>query len=87
MNPCPTYHDTWKEYQSKVVEIGLEHDPTDVNAAFELVREQTKIPIGIIFKQNRPTLVDRRCLQDPLPGDRASTHEKLAMKQLLETYR
>ncbi len=78
LNPCPTYHDTWKEYQSKVLEIGPEHDPTNVDAALELVREQTKIPIGVIFKQDRPTLVDRLG---------ASTHEKLAMTQLLETYR
>jgi 2-oxoglutarate/2-oxoacid ferredoxin oxidoreductase subunit beta len=78
LNPCPTYHDTWKEYQSKVVEIGSEHDPTDTDAAFDLIKEQKKIPIGIIFKQNRPTLVDRLG---------ASAHEKLDMKQLLETYR
>jgi 2-oxoglutarate/2-oxoacid ferredoxin oxidoreductase subunit beta len=77
LNPCPTYHDTWKEYQSKVVEIGSEHDPTDADTAFALVKEQARIPIGIIFKQNRPTLVDRL----------GTSHEKLDMKQLLETYR
>jgi 2-oxoglutarate ferredoxin oxidoreductase subunit beta len=59
LNPCPTFHDTWKEYMPKVVEIGPEHDPTNYDAAMKLVKQQEKIPIGIIFKQSRPTLEER----------------------------
>jgi 2-oxoglutarate ferredoxin oxidoreductase subunit beta len=59
LNPCPTFHDTWKEYMPKVVEIGPEHDPTNYEAAKKLVAPQEKIPIGVIFKQNRPTLEER----------------------------
>ena len=78
LNPCPTYHDTWKEYQSKVVEIGSDYDPANGGAAFELVGEQERIPIGVIFKQNRPTLTERLG---------ASPREKLQLKELLSTYR
>jgi 2-oxoglutarate ferredoxin oxidoreductase subunit beta len=78
LNPCPAYHDTWKEYQSKVVEIGADHDTANDGAAFELVREQEKIPIGVIFKQNRQTLTERLG---------ASPREKLQLKELLSTYR
>jgi 2-oxoglutarate ferredoxin oxidoreductase subunit beta len=78
LNPCPTYHDTWKEYQSNVVEIESDYDATNGGAAFELLREQEKIPIGLIFKQNRPTLTERL---------RVSPPEKLQLKELLSTYR
>jgi 2-oxoglutarate ferredoxin oxidoreductase subunit beta len=78
LNPCPTYHDTWKEYQSKVVEIGPEHDTANLDAAYELVREREKIRIGIIYKESRQTLAERL---------RASPQDKLELKQLLRTYR
>ncbi len=78
LNPCPTYHDTWKEYPSKIVEIGPEHDPTDADAAFRLVKQREKIPIGIIFNQNRPTLTDRL---------HVGTHESLNLKTVLDMYR
>jgi 2-oxoglutarate ferredoxin oxidoreductase subunit beta len=78
LNPCPTYHDTWKEYQSKVVEIGPEHDTANLDAAYELLREREKIRIGIIYKESRQTLAERL---------RASPQDKLELKQLLRTYR
>jgi 2-oxoglutarate ferredoxin oxidoreductase subunit beta len=78
LNPCPTFHDTWKEYPAKVVEIGPEHDPTDLQAATKLVMDQDKIPLGIIFKQNRSTLAERA---------KASSHAKLDMQDLLDTFR
>jgi 2-oxoglutarate ferredoxin oxidoreductase subunit beta len=78
LSPCPTYHDTWKEYQSKVVEIAPEYDYTNLNAAYELVREREKIPIGIIYRESRKTLADRL---------RASAQGRLELKQLLRTYR
>jgi len=78
LSPCPTYHDTWKEYQSRVVEIGSEYDNTSLDAANKLLGEREKIPVGIIFKENRQTLADRL---------RVSTQERLELKQLLRTYR
>lgn len=80
LNPCPTFHDTWKELAPKVIEIGSEHDSADLDAAWKLVRRQDKIPIGIIFKQKRPTLAE---------PTKASTRidTKTEMKELLKSFR
>ena len=59
LNPCPTYHDTWKDYQSRVVEIGPDHDTADPRAASALIDEKERLPIGILFRQDRPTLAER----------------------------
>lgn len=78
LNPCPTFHDTWKEYPAKVVEIGSDHNPADLNAATNLVCREDKIPIGVIFRQNRPTLTDRTS---------RPPQQKLEMGPLLNTFR
>jgi len=59
LNPCPTFHDTWKEYPAKVSEIGPEHDPTNYDAAAKLLQTGDKIPIGIIYRQDKRTLEER----------------------------
>jgi 2-oxoglutarate ferredoxin oxidoreductase subunit beta len=78
LNPCPTYHDTWKDYQSRVMEIGPDHNPADMRAASELVEDGDRIPIGVIFKQDRPTLTERT---------RTQPERELELKKLLSTYR
>ncbi len=80
LNPCPTFHDTWKELAPKVIEIGSEHDSADLDAAWKLVRRQDKIPIGVIFKQKRPTLAE-----PAKPSTRIDT--KTEMKELLKSFR
>ena len=80
LNPCPTFHDTWKELAPRVIEIGLEHDPADLDAAWKLVRRRDKIPIGVIFKQNRSTLAERVKAS-------ARTHAELELNELLESFR
>lgn len=59
LNPCPTFHDTWKEYTAKISEIGPEHDATDLEAAWKLVEREDRIPIGVILNQDRPTQQER----------------------------
>ena len=59
LNPCPTFHNTWKEYPSKVVEIGPEYDNTNYDEALKLLRRTDRTPIGIIFKQEKRTLEER----------------------------
>jgi len=78
LNPCPTFHDTWKEYPAKIIEIGKDHDPTDLNAATNLVGREDKIPIGVIFRENRSTLTDRTS---------KLARQKLELQQLLTTFR
>ncbi len=78
LNPCPTFHDTWKELTPKVEEIGTEHDPTDFDAAWKIIRRQDKIPIGIIFRENRPTMTERVKASTP--------QRRMELKQLLQTF-
>jgi len=79
LNPCPTFHDTWKEWAPKVIEIGSEHDSADLDAAWRLVRRQDKIPIGVIFKQKRSTLAEFKAT--------TPTDPKAEMKELLKSFR
>lgn len=78
LNPCTTFHDTWKEYPLRIIELGREHDPNNLDVAQEQVQRTDKIPIGIIFKQTRPTLVEQLKVR-PRP--------KTDLKQLLGTFR
>jgi 2-oxoglutarate ferredoxin oxidoreductase subunit beta len=78
LNPCPTYHDTWRDYQARVVEIGPNHDAADPRAASGLIEEKERIPIGIIYKQDRPTLTERIA---------APTERNLELSKLFSMYR
>jgi 2-oxoglutarate ferredoxin oxidoreductase subunit beta len=80
LNPCPTFHDTWKELAPKVIEIGPEHDPSSLDAAWSLTRRQDRIPIGVIFKQNRPTLAERT--KSPAP-----MNTRLELQNLIRSFR
>lgn len=78
LNPCPTFHDTWKELSPKIVEIGPEHDAGNEEAALRLIKRKDKIAIGVLFRQNRPTLDERlKSLMRP----------RTELAQLLATYR
>ena len=78
LNPCPTFHDTWKEYPAKVEEIGPDYDSTSYDAAWNLVRRSNKIPIGIIFKQEKRTLEERL---------RVGAGAHLELKSILASFR
>lgn len=78
LNPCPTFHDTWKELTPKVIEIGSEHDPTNFDAAWKTIRMQDKIPIGVIFKEDRSTLAER--------FQTAPSQQRGDLRQLLQTF-
>ena len=59
---CPIFHETWKELTPRVVEIGKEHDATDYQAVWKLVKRQDKIAIGIIYRVGPPTLAEIRTI-------------------------
>jgi 2-oxoglutarate ferredoxin oxidoreductase subunit beta len=66
-SPCTTYNDTYdilKGDRKKGIEgtawiIGDDHDPTSRQAANELL-ERPGVPLGVIFRELRPTLEDRQ---------------------------
>ena len=57
LQPCPTYNkqNTFKWYRERVTKIEDGHDPYDRSAALELAFTWgDEIPIGIIYKHDRP---------------------------------
>jgi 2-oxoglutarate ferredoxin oxidoreductase subunit beta len=62
LQPCFTFFNTYKYYNSSVYEMEG-HDPTDLDAARARAREWTgdeeRIPIGVFYKIEKPTFDDR----------------------------
>ena len=51
---------TYEWYKQRAYHIESEYDPTNRSAAFERALEWgNRIPIGIIYRNNRPTLEER----------------------------
>lgn len=66
-SPCTTYNDTYKELKGNpkqgipplAWDIPEQHDPSDLEAAYE-VATQGGVPVGVIYRDDsRPTLQDR----------------------------
>ena len=60
--PCVSFNkiNTFEWYAKRVYKLGENYDPTDKLAAFEKAQEMgDKIPIGIIYKEEKPTFLDR----------------------------
>jgi 2-oxoglutarate ferredoxin oxidoreductase subunit beta len=52
LQPCVSYHDTYKKY-NKIVQV-LDNKPADFQAAISLAREKEKMPIGVIYEEKKP---------------------------------
>jgi len=68
MSPCVTFnkHNTYAWFRENVYDIA-ERDgyaPTDRGAAFDALTRDGAIPLGIIYRENRPTFEDRCALPD-----------------------
>lgn len=64
ISPCPTFNkvNTFDFYKEKVHEIPEGHDPSDLNAALKIAlasKDGSDVPMGLLYKVDRPTLVDR----------------------------
>ncbi len=58
LQPCPTYNrvNTFQWYRERVRKVAGDHDPYDLHAALDLaLKWGDEIPIGIIYKSERPT--------------------------------
>ncbi len=58
ISPCVTFNPraTYRYFQSKVVEVPGDHDPSDLKDALFLALESEKIPLGVLYQVQRPTL-------------------------------
>jgi len=62
LQPCVTWDKvhTYAHYQTHCQDLGAEHDPGDRLRAFERVtRPSDKIPLGVIYREHRPSFQDR----------------------------
>lgn len=62
LQPCVSFNkiNTYEWYSKRVYHIEDNHDPEDRAAAFQKALEWgERIPLGIIYKNNRPTLEER----------------------------
>ncbi|RLG48753.1 MAG: 2-oxoacid:ferredoxin oxidoreductase subunit beta [Thermoproteota archaeon] len=61
LQPCVTFNDTWAYYRERVYRLEDEgHDPSDWGAAVERALETgDRIPIGVFYREERETLLDR----------------------------
>ncbi|AGB20210.1 2-oxoacid:ferredoxin oxidoreductase subunit beta [Thermoanaerobacterium thermosaccharolyticum] len=69
--PCVTFNkvNTFKWYNDRVYELPEDYDYTDINNAFKMADEwDDRIPIGIIYKVEKPTYIDNiKFLKDGPP--------------------
>jgi 2-oxoglutarate/2-oxoacid ferredoxin oxidoreductase subunit beta len=61
LQPCVSFNhvNTFAWYRQRVYKLGNGYDPTDKTAAFQKAQEWgDKIPIGVIYQNNRPAFED-----------------------------
>jgi len=63
ISPCPTFNkvNTFESYKDKVEPIPEGHDTTDLNAALAIALQakEGKVPAGLLYQVQTPTLIDR----------------------------
>lgn len=79
LQPCVTFYNTYKVLREKVYKLEeAGHDPSDFEKALKLATQQDdKIPIGLFYKTDAPTLEDAfphamsppPALREPTPVD------------------
>ena len=85
-SPCTTYNDTYevlkgnkaKGIEPQAWEIPGDHDPTDRAAAFDIIN-RGGVPLGVIYKDDRPTFHQR--------NDEVHQRARVrSVEELLESY-
>jgi 2-oxoglutarate ferredoxin oxidoreductase subunit beta len=84
MSPCPTFYNTFDLWRPRIEDLPAGHDPGDrVQALYQAFRDDA-IPVGVLFKEVRPTLESHtRVTNHPFKAD--ASH--FDVRALLESYR
>jgi 2-oxoglutarate ferredoxin oxidoreductase subunit beta len=59
LTPCVTFNDSYKYLQSRVTQIPTDHDVRDKVKAFQLALIQDKYPLGVFYREERPTFEEK----------------------------
>jgi 2-oxoglutarate ferredoxin oxidoreductase subunit beta len=79
---------TYEWYRQRVYHLGGEHDPSDRNAAFAMALEWgDKIPLGIIYRNNRPTFEERFPILSGLPLVKQEQFNREKLERTLAGFR
>jgi 2-oxoglutarate ferredoxin oxidoreductase subunit beta len=84
MSPCPTFNNTYDEWRAEVVDLPEEHNPSDRTQALSQAFRDDAIPVGIFYKDVRPTLESHTRVTDHPLRTRGRDFD---VQALLETYR
>ena len=65
ISPCPTFNQviTFDWMKERVATIPEDHDPTDINAAFQLALDHENVRTGIFYQVERPTMEEKMTFQ------------------------
>ncbi len=89
LQPCVSFNhvNTFAYYKERVYKLGDDYDPTDWSAAMQKSMEWgDKIPIGVIYKGERPTFEKRIGLKGDESLVDIETNSK-ALKEMMESYK
>jgi 2-oxoglutarate ferredoxin oxidoreductase subunit beta len=64
-SPCVTYNalNTYAWFRENLRDLA-DHDPSDRNAALEIAHDRSKVPVGLLWKEERPVLTDHFKLEN-----------------------
>jgi 2-oxoglutarate ferredoxin oxidoreductase subunit beta len=84
MSPCPTFYNTFDLWRPKIEDLPEDHDPGDRMQAMAQAFRDDAIPVGLFYKEERPTLEGHTAVSNhPFRAD-AKTFD---VRALLEVYR
>lgn len=85
--PCVTFNrvNTTQWYREHTYELPESHDPTDWQAAMQLAMQEDKYPLGVIYKNDRPSFHTRfkTLAKGPLVGRKL---DKKALSEIMQGY-
>lgn len=89
LQPCVTFNrvNTFQWYRSRVYKLDSPYDPRDRLVAFQKAHEWgDKIPIGVIYREARPTYADHnpRIVQKPLVDQQ---HDRKDFEKILDEFK
>jgi 2-oxoglutarate ferredoxin oxidoreductase subunit beta len=90
LQPCVTFNkvNTYEWYRQRVYKLGPDHDPANRNAAFQRSLEWgDRIPLGIIYRNNRPTFEERFPILSGMPLVKQEQFNTGKLERTLDVFR
>jgi 2-oxoglutarate ferredoxin oxidoreductase subunit beta len=84
MSPCPTFYNTFDLWRPRIEQLPEGHDPTDRTQAMAQAFRGDAIPVGVFYRELRPTLESHTRVTDHPLREGARDYD---VRALLEIYR